>query len=236
VTDTHLKRHTRNTVGGTFAGKTDPRLYPDNVYQCLCPLRPMNPLIRVWRGGSPRYTFHKMSPYSKRFSKKQFIRTRVSPAAYHEAGHAVTAVLLGMHVTVASVETKGFPPGWPLRGGVSASFDHHEAKSRKDAEIAATAGLAGEQSELLGSKEKPWRRAKNSRHGSFSGDRTYVNETLRPFMRDSSDKQRTIICLKAEARTLLAKHWNRVVDMATQLAVRKALNETEIERLVSGER
>ena len=44
------------------------------------------------------------------------MKTRIPSAAYHEAGHAVVAFVVGMHVDLVSVETQGFPPGWLLRG------------------------------------------------------------------------------------------------------------------------
>lgn len=161
------------------------------------------------------------------------MKHRIPAAAYHEAGHALAAVVLGMRVTVASIEAKGSPPAWRLRGGVIASFDHEGAKSRRDAERAATAGLAGEQAELLWSQEKPWRRQKSSRDASFSGDRAYVESTLQPFIKNSADKRRTIRRLKITSRTLLMKRWTSVEALAAKLAQRKALSGAEVKRLIA---
>lgn len=161
------------------------------------------------------------------------MKTRIPSAAYHEAGHAVAAFMLGMHVDLVSIETEGLPPGWLLRGGVMASFDHDDAQNRVEAERAATAGLAGEQAERLWSEQKPWRRVKSTRHVSFSGDRAYVEAMLLPFIKDSVGKQLTIKRLKAAARTLLVKHWNSVEILAATLAERKVLNRKEIARLVA---
>ena len=108
------------------------------------------------------------------------MKRRIPSAAYHEAGHAVAAVMLGMHVGAVSIQAKDFPPIWHLRGGVIASFDHMARLNRDKAEKAAVAGLAGEQAERLWCRQKPWRHAKSSRHVSFSGDRAYVEEVLRP--------------------------------------------------------
>ena len=160
------------------------------------------------------------------------MKIRIPSAAYHEAGHAVAAVLVGMHVTVASIEAKGYPRNWRLRGGVLASFDHSAAKNRREAERAVTAGLAGEQAELLWSTQKPWRRVKRTSHAKFAGDRAYVEEMLRPFVRAPGNKKRTIARLKEAARALLEEHWSRVEALAEKLAERKALNGTEINRLV----
>ena len=160
------------------------------------------------------------------------MKGRISSVAYHEAGHAVAAFMLGMHVCIASIETKGCPARWHLRGGVMASFDHEGAQNRDDAERAVTAGLAGEQAERLWCTQKPWRQAKNSRHVSFSGDRAYVEEMLRPFIKDSLGQRRTITRLNEAARSLLAKNWSSVEVLAARLADRKVLNGTEIKRLV----
>ena len=51
------------------------------------------------------------------------MKIRIPSVAYHEAGHAVVAFVLGMDVELVSIETQGFPPGWLLRGGVLASFN-----------------------------------------------------------------------------------------------------------------
>jgi len=161
------------------------------------------------------------------------MKIRIPSAAYHEAGHAVAAVLLGMHVTVASIEAKGYPRHWRLRGGVLASFDHSGAQTRREAEKAVTAGLAGEQAEILWSMRKPWRRVKSAGDARFAGDRAYVEEMLRPFVGARADKKRTIARLKEAARTLLEEHWSRVEALAEKLAERKALNGREINRLVA---
>jgi len=164
------------------------------------------------------------------------MKNRIPSVAYHEAGHAVAAVRLGMRVTVASIETKGMPPGWGLRGGVIASFDHEGAQNREEAEKAATAGLAGEQAEQLWCKEKPWRRPKSTRHFSLSGDHAFVAETLRPFIKDSVDMQRTIKRLKEIARALLSKYWSSVEALAAKLAERKALTGAEVKLLIAQNR
>jgi ATP-dependent Zn protease len=159
------------------------------------------------------------------------MKMRISSVAYHEAGHAVVAALLGMHVAAVSMQAKGFPPVWHLRGGVIASFDHIAWQNRDKAEKAATAGLAGEQAERLWCRQKPWRHAKSSRHAGFSGDRAYVEEMLRPVIKGSKDKQRTIKRLKEEARALLASHWSYVETVAAKLAERKVLSGTDVKRL-----
>ncbi len=164
------------------------------------------------------------------------MKTRIPSAAYHEAGHAVAAFVLGMHVDLASIETHGFPPGWLLRGGVIANFGNKDAQTRNQAEKAATAGLAGEQAERLWCEQKPWRHARSTRHVSFSGDRAYVKAMLRPFIKDSRTKQRTIKRLKDAARTLLVKHWIPVEMLAARLAECKVLNGKEIERLFASKR
>ena len=164
------------------------------------------------------------------------MKIRIPAAAYHEAGHAVAAVLLGMNVTVASIEAKGYPRGWRLRGGVLASFDHSGAQNRREAEKAVTAGLAGEQAELLWSMQKPWRRVKSTGHARFAGDRAYIEEMLRPFVKASGEKKRIIARLKEAARSLLEEHWSHVEELAKKLAERKALSGTEINRLVGSTR
>jgi ATP-dependent Zn protease len=164
------------------------------------------------------------------------MKTRIPSAAYHEAGHAVVAFTLGMHVELVSIETQGFPPGWLLRGGVLATFNHEGRQNWDEAERAATAGLAGEQAERLWCKQKPWRRAKSTHHVSFSGDHAYVNEMLRPFIKDSAVERRTIKRLKEAARTLLANHWSCVEVLAAKLAEHKVLNGGEIKRMVTSKR
>jgi hypothetical protein len=164
------------------------------------------------------------------------MQTRIPSVAYHEAGHAVAAFMLGMHVDLVSIETQGFPPGWPLRGGVLASFNPEGKRNRDEAERAATAGLSGEQAERLWCRRKPWRRAKSTHHVRFSGDRAYVHEMLRPFIKDSADEDRIIKRLKEAARTLLANHWSCVEVLAAKLAEHKVLNGGEIKRLVTSKR
>jgi len=164
------------------------------------------------------------------------MKTRIPSVAYHEAGHAVVAFVLGMQVDLVSIETQGFPPGWLLRGGVLASFNHVGTQNRDEAERAATAGLAGEQAERLWCRQKPWRRAKSTLHVNFSGDHAYAKENLRPFIRDSADERRIIKRLKEAARTLLANHWSHVELLAAKLAERKVLNSGEIKRLVRSKR
>ena len=159
------------------------------------------------------------------------MKTRIPSAAYHEAGHAVAAFMLGMHVDMVSIESEGFPSGWPLRGEVIANFDDDDARNRNEGEKTATAGLAGEQAERLWCEQKPWRRAKSTHHVSFSGDRAYVEARLRPFIKDSMSKRRAIKRLKDAARTLLVKHWISVEMLAARLAERKVLSGKEIERL-----
>jgi hypothetical protein len=164
------------------------------------------------------------------------MKRRIPSAAYHEAGHAVVAALLGMHAAAVSVQAKGFPPIWHLRGGVIASFDQVARQNRDKAEKAATAGLAGEQAERLWCRQKPWRHAKSARHASFSGDRAYVEEMLRPVIEGSEDKQRTIKRLKKVARALLTSNWSHIELLAAKLAERKVLNGTEVKRLVASKR
>jgi ATP-dependent Zn protease len=164
------------------------------------------------------------------------LKTRIPSVAYHEAGHAVAAFVLGMHVDLVSIETQGFPPGWLLRGGVIANFGNEDAHNRSEAEKAATAGLAGEQAERLWCEQKPWRRAKSTFHVSFSGDRAYVKAILRPFIKDSISKRLAIKRLKDAARTLLVKHWIPVEMLAARLAERKVLHGKEIERLFASKR
>ena len=164
------------------------------------------------------------------------MQTRIPSVAYHEAGHAVAAFMLGMHVDLVSIETQGLPPGWLLRGGVLASFNPEGTRNRDEAEKAATAGLSGEQAERLWCRRKPWRRAKSTHHVSFSGDRAYVHEMLRPFIKDSADEHRTIKHLKETARTLLANHWSCVEVLAAKLAEHKVLKSGEIKRLVTSKR
>jgi ATP-dependent Zn protease len=161
------------------------------------------------------------------------MQTRIPSVAYHEAGHAVAAFILGMHVDLVSIETQGFPPGWLLRGGVLATFNHEGTQNQDEAERAATAGLAGEQAERLWCRQKPWRRAKSTHHVNFSGDRAYVHEMLRPFIKDSADEDRIIKRLKEAARTLLANHWSCVEVLAAKLAEHKVLKSGEIKRLVT---
>ena len=161
------------------------------------------------------------------------MKTRVPSAAYHEAGHAVAAIVLGMRVDVASIETTGYPAGYRLRGGVIAGFNHGGVENRHEAESAATAGLSGEQAERLWALEKPWRHVKNPRHYSLSGDHAYVNDVLRAFMNNPGDKRRTIARLKVASRTLLNKHWNSVEDVAEKLARYKSIDEKELKRLVA---
>jgi hypothetical protein len=160
------------------------------------------------------------------------MKRRIPSAAYHEAGHAVVAALLGMHVSAVSVQATDFPPIWHLRGGVIANFDHQSRRNRDQAEKAATAGLAGEQAEQLWCRQKPWRHAKSSRHASFSSDRAYVEEMLRPVLEDSEDKQRTIKRLKEVARAMLATHWSYVEGLAARLAERKTISGTEVKRMI----
>jgi ATP-dependent Zn protease len=164
------------------------------------------------------------------------MKIRIPSAAYHEAGHAVVAFVLGMEVELVSIETQGFPPGWLLRGGVLASFNHEGTENRDEAERAATAGLAGEQAERLWCRQKPWRLAKSTQHVRFSGDHAYVEEMLRPFIKDSADERRIIKRLKEAARALLADHWSCVEVLATKLAEHKVLNGGEIKRLVTAKR
>src|ERR1700688_325061 len=164
------------------------------------------------------------------------MKIRIPSVAYHEAGHAVVAFVLGMDVELVSIETQGFPPGWLLRGGVLASFNLKGTENRDEAERAATAGLAGEQAERLCCSQKPWRLAKSTQHVRFSGDHTYVEEMLRPFIKDSADERRIIKRLKETARTLLANHWSSVEALAAKLAKRKVLNGSEIKRLVSSKK
>jgi ATP-dependent Zn protease len=165
------------------------------------------------------------------------MKTRIPSRAYHEAGHAIAAGILGMRVTVASIETTGYPLGWRLSGGVLAGFDHYDgARNRNEAERAVTAGLAGEQAERLWSTLKPWRRSKSAQHASFSGDHAYVDEMLRPFIKRDADKQRTIKRLKEAARSLLTKNWSSVEALAAKLAERKVLKGKELKRLVAPKR
>jgi ATP-dependent Zn protease len=164
------------------------------------------------------------------------MKRRIPSVAYHEAGHAVVAALLGMHVSAVSAQAKGFPPIWHLRGGVIASFDHIARQNRDKAEKAATAGLAGEQAERLWCRQKPWRHAKSYRHASFAGDRAYVEEMLRPVIKGFKNKQRTIKRLKEVARALLTSHWSYVELLAVKLAERKVLSGTEVKRLVASKR
>ena|SRR3984885_3319371 len=164
------------------------------------------------------------------------MRTRIPSVAYHEAGHAVAAFVLGMHVDLVSIETQGFPPGWLLRGGVLASFNPEGTRNRDKAEKAATAGLSGELAERLWCRQKPWRRAKSTHHVSFSGDRAYVHEMLRPFIKNSADEDRIIKRLRETARTLLANHWSCVEMLAAKLADDKVIKSREIKRLVTSKR
>jgi ATP-dependent Zn protease len=164
------------------------------------------------------------------------MKIRIPSVAYHEAGHAVVAFVLGMDVELVSIETQGFPPGWLLRGGVLASFNLRGMENRDEAERAATAGLAGEQAERLWCSQKPWRLAKSTQHVRFSGDHTYVAEMLRPFIRYSADERRIIKRLKEVARTLLANHWSSVEVLAAKLAEQKVLTGWEIKLLVTAKR
>lgn len=148
----------------------------------------------------------------------------------------MAAVVLGMHVAIVSIEAKGWPPSWRLRGGVIASFDSARALSRHDAEKAATAGLAGEQAERLWCRLKTWRRQKSSQHASFSGDHAYVQEMLGPCISDSADKKRTIKRLKIAARALLSRNWTCVEVLAKALAERKVLSGREVRRLIASRR
>ena len=164
------------------------------------------------------------------------MKRRIPPVAYHEAGHAVAAVILGMHVSAISISARDFAPLWHLQGGVIASFDHKARQNRDKAERAATAGLAGEQAERLWCRQKPWRRAKSTHHISFSRDHAYVEEMLRPFIKNSADERRTIKRLKEAARTLLVNYWKCVEVLASTLAEQKVLNSREIKRLVRSKR
>src|ERR1700691_5257287 len=164
------------------------------------------------------------------------MQTRISSVAYHEAGHAVAAFMLGMHVDLVSIETQGFPPGLLLRGGFLASFNPDGTRNQDEAEKAATAGLSGEQVERLWCRRKPLHRRRNTHHVSFSGDRAYVHEMLRPFIKDSADEDRIIKRLKEAARTSLANHWSCVEVLAAKLAEHKVLKSGEIKRLVKAKR
>jgi ATP-dependent Zn protease len=164
------------------------------------------------------------------------MHARIPTVAYHEAGHVVAAFMLGMHVDLVSIETQGFPPRWPFRGAVLASFNLEDTRNQDEAERSATAGLAGEQAERLCSRRKPWRHVKSTHHISFSGDHAYVHEMLRPFIKDSADEQRIIKRLKETARTLLANHWSCVEVVAAKLAEQKVLKSAEIRRLLMSER
>jgi hypothetical protein len=141
-----------------------------------------------------------------------------------------------MEVELVSIETQGFPSGWLLRGGVLASFNHKGTENRDEAERAATAGLAGEQAERLWCRQKPWRLAKSTQHVRFSGDHSYVEEMLRPFIKDSADERCIIKRLKEAARALLANHWSCVEVLAAKLAEHKVLTGREIRRLVTAKR
>ena len=157
---------------------------------------------------------------------------RIPHVAYHEAGHAVIGILVGLRISGVNI-VKEQECGFTTSGRTHFSFYHGDsARDRDDAERATTAVLAGEQAERLWCKQKPSRRVRSSRHTQFSSDRVRSEHYLRPFVPDSADRQRTIKRLKKAVRDLLAKHWSCVEAVAARLSERKALSEKEVEQLV----
>jgi len=154
----------------------------------------------------------------------------IGRAAYHEAGHAVAAIVLDVPLTLVSIEQQQGPFGLRIGGATFCPFNFSRAlRNRAKSEKYLTVVLAGEVSERLWCAHKPTHPIQEI---GFSLDREVVREMLKQVFKYRAERQRVLKHLKGEARRLVRNHWNSVELLAGKLEEFKVLNGAMVKRLI----
>ena len=155
--------------------------------------------------------------------------------AYHEAGHAVTAVALGIALEGVSIISDEESEG---RASSSAAYadwlanlefdDSLEPEERtatyRAAAVSIYAGALSE--ELLTGKSVAFGDAK------YEGDTNSLSDILLRLCDDPTCLERLDSELMTETRALLTRHWSAVEGVAAALLEREELTGEEVKRIV----
>jgi hypothetical protein len=143
--------------------------------------------------------------------------------AYHEAGHAVAAYLLGRRIKFATHEH-------PVGGCVELSdLAPNQSKRREKDVIVALAGTAA---------ERRFRGGKHNRDGSesdFQAARDLVHDIATRRGEDPATVQRDRLQVALDAAKAIPEtHWTAITALAKALVVRRTMSGAAVRRLLRG--
>jgi hypothetical protein len=150
--------------------------------------------------------------------------------AYHEAGHAVAAVILGGEVIRVSLESEQ-DDDLPLRDGDVAIRWHHRGLSRRDlVEREITVSLAGPAAEMIYQGERPHPATMSQWRADWEVAWSLAGEIF-------SDPQRRMAALEALCVALCQllddpAHWQAIAETADRLEAFETLEGDEVEEIV----
>jgi cell division protease FtsH len=169
--------------------------------------------------------------------------------ALHEAGHAVAAVVLGLSlkkVFIKQCPTTGVRVGFTDSGGLT--DNHLPSVFEKEMEARLIQCYAGFRAEI---KENPaasktFRFALDEEDAyrvfvlefceSTDPDVGTIEDVLAYFRRHGFPTAHVVASFRREARELLAKHWQAVLEVADLLVQKKALSGKEVAAIVNAAR
>lgn len=168
---------------------------------------------------------------------------RRDDVAYHEAGHAVAAVLTGVRFTTSDPAisivpdptrgTKdcysqgrtnlGFAPILTVMEGLPVEFEELVlAAKHSEAERFATVLLAGEAAQRIHSP-------RNIRKVHFKGDHETALHYLSVFADPAAEFER----MRKQAKALMIDHWNIVGALAIRILISKEMSGAEVEDFIT---
>lgn len=153
---------------------------------------------------------------------------RIASTAYHEAGHAVAAVVLGVPiVTVTIVPSAGAHGHMQMPARWIADVHGYRVPSRDLVERYVVKALAG-----VTAQRKAYPRSVRSHHGRSDGESAFSVAVL--VMPDSERViQAFIDYCQARAEQLVEEYWASVTEVAQELVTRKTIGRNDVRAVVA---
>jgi hypothetical protein len=143
--------------------------------------------------------------------------TARSTAAFHESGHAVTALVFGRKVKGVSIDDDGDGGKTDIKLGAN--------------ERSILIALAGPYAQRRHAPDSEWR---SRNHTGFRGDTDFdvVTDWIWEEFGEGDVAEKYWAFVEARAEQLINQHWDRIERVAQVLIERGVIEGTELDRLV----
>jgi|SRR6266850_5925118 len=165
------------------------------------------------------------------------IKNKLTATAFHEAGHAVVAILQGLHVEAVSVRRRGDANGSCLRPSLI-MYNGCDPRERKElARSSIITNYAGIEAERLFDSNAPEWHGKADFENAFNTSREYAVLPRNCAIIGDDAHLKYLQRLRVKARQLVGRHRSTIEKVADLLIRQRtlALSEDEKDRLTGQE-